>query len=56
VTKRNVTEKRAASDTRGHTLPGEPKGEWVPDNDDEPDGFLGASLVFWDMKREEEVL
>jgi hypothetical protein len=34
-----------------HTLPGEPKGEWVPDSDDEPEGFLGASLVFWDMKR-----
>jgi hypothetical protein len=32
-------------------LPGEPKGEWVPDSDEEPEGFLGASLVFWDMKR-----
>jgi len=31
-------------------LPGEPKGEWVPDSDEEPEGFLGASLVFWDMK------
>ena len=41
-----------ASDTEGeHTLPGEPKGEWVPDSDEEPEGFLGASLVFWDMKR-----
>jgi len=26
-------------------------GEWVPDSDEEPEGFLGASLVFWDMKR-----
>ena len=34
-------------------MPGEPKGEWVPDNDDEPDGFLGTSLVFWDMKWKE---
>jgi hypothetical protein len=32
-------------------LPGEPKGEWVPDSDEEPEGFLEASLVFWDMKR-----
>ena len=30
---------------------GEPKGEWVRDSDEEPEGFLGASLVFWDMKR-----
>jgi hypothetical protein len=36
-----------------HTLPGEPKGEWVPDSDEEPEGFLGTSLVFWDMKRVE---
>ena len=34
-----------------HTLPGEPMGEWVPDSDEEPEGFLGTSLVFWDMKR-----
>ncbi len=26
-------------------------GEWGPDSDEEPEGFLGASLVFWDMKR-----
>lgn len=26
-------------------------GEWVPDSDEEPEGFLGTSLVFWDMKR-----
>jgi hypothetical protein len=32
-------------------LPGEPKGEWVPDSDEEPEGFLEASPVFWDMKR-----
>jgi hypothetical protein len=32
-------------------LPGEPKGEWVPGSDEEPEGFLEASLVFWDMKR-----
>jgi hypothetical protein len=32
-------------------LPGSPKGEWVPDSDEEPEGFLEASLVFWDMKR-----
>jgi hypothetical protein len=36
-----------------HTLPGEPKGEWVPDSEEEPEGFLEASLVFWDMKRVE---
>jgi hypothetical protein len=23
----------------------------VPDSDEEPEGFLEASLVFWDMKR-----
>jgi hypothetical protein len=28
-------------------------GECVPDSDEEPEGFLGTSLVFWDMKREE---
>jgi len=31
-------------------LPGDPKGECVPDSDEEPEGFLGASLVL-DMKR-----
>jgi len=36
-----------------HTLPGEPRGEWVPDSDEEPEGFLGTSLVFWDMKQVE---
>lgn len=34
-------------------MPGEPKGEWVLDSDEEPEGFLEASLVFWDMKRVE---
>ena len=34
-------------------MPGESKGEWVPDNDEEAEGFLDTSLVFWDMKREE---
>ena len=34
-------------------MPGEPNGEWEPDSDEEPEGFLGASFVFWDMKRVE---
>jgi hypothetical protein len=51
VTGRCIVHDRTTPNTKGqHTLPGEPKGEWVPDSDDEPEGFLGASLVFWDMK------
>jgi hypothetical protein len=30
-------------------LLGEPIGECVPDNDEELEGFLETSLVFWDM-------
>jgi hypothetical protein len=35
--------------SNGHTLLGEPIGECVPDSDEEPEGFLETSLVFWDM-------
>jgi hypothetical protein len=50
--RRCIIHDRTTPNIKGRrTLPGEPKGEWVPDSDEEPEGFLGASLVFWDMKR-----
>jgi hypothetical protein len=52
--KRSITQESTNPAIQGKpTLPGEPNGEWVPDSDEEPEGFLGASLVFWDMKRVE---
>jgi hypothetical protein len=52
--KKCTTQERIAPDTKeGHTFPGEPRGKWVPDSDEEPEGFLGMSLVFYDMKQVE---